>query len=174
MLKTVQETIDKNSLITSGDKIIIGVSGGPDSIALLHCLHRLKDVYDLTLIGAHINHGVRGEDASKDELYAKEFCQNIGIAFHAIRVNIEDIAQEKKISSEMAGREVRYQYRVYFHYTERSIKPNTYMFWEDRRLDIEDVLINFKLDHPDAVPLSVQENDRFIWSKKDEEEKVIV
>lgn len=100
--------IEDNDLIKNGDKIIVGLSGGPDSICLLHILNEIKDEYNLQLIAAHVNHMIRGIEADEDEKYCREFCENLNIEFYSIHKKVEEYAKEQGISSEMAGREIRY------------------------------------------------------------------
>lgn len=108
MIKKFKEFIEKNELIKKGDGVVVGLSGGPDSVCLLHLLHSIKEEYDLKIVGAHINHMIRGEEANKDEEYAKELCKSLGLDFHSIRVDIEGLAKKEGVSTETAGRDVRY------------------------------------------------------------------
>ncbi|WP_125154101.1 tRNA lysidine(34) synthetase TilS [Clostridium rectalis] len=110
MIDNVVKTIEDNSMISLGDKIIVGVSGGPDSMCLLHVLHVLRDRYKIRLVVAHVNHCLRGEESDRDEDYVKEFCKFKSIEFYAIRVDINKMCQEKNISCETAGREARYSF----------------------------------------------------------------
>src|SRR3989339_490101 len=77
LLDRVDRTIKEHQLISQNDKVIVGVSGGPDSVCLLHILRRLKKKYDLDLIVAHVNYGYRGEEADKDEKYVRELAKNL-------------------------------------------------------------------------------------------------
>ena len=61
MIKKIKEAIEKNHLLNRGEKVVVAVSGGPDSVALLKVLAMLSDEYRLTLIVAHLNHGLREE-----------------------------------------------------------------------------------------------------------------
>ena len=85
MVNLVLETITKYNLIESGDKIVLGVSGGPDSISMLDILYNMKkdNIYDIDLYVAHINHGIR-ENAKLDEKFVKEYCErnNVMTAFY--------------------------------------------------------------------------------------------
>lgn len=110
LIDKVEETIRQNSMINRGDKIIVAVSGGPDSMCLLHLLFSLKYKYDIKLIAAHVNHGLRGEEADKDEDYVRQYCRSIDVPFYSIKVDLNKLAKEKKISCESAGREVRYNF----------------------------------------------------------------
>ncbi|MFL0248012.1 tRNA lysidine(34) synthetase TilS [Candidatus Clostridium stratigraminis] len=110
MFDKVITTIKENNMFVPNDKVIVAVSGGPDSICLLHILNRIKVKYNLTLYAAHVNHCLRGEEADKDEEYVKAFCKKIGIACFSKRVDVNKLAREKGLSSESAGREARYDF----------------------------------------------------------------
>lgn len=100
--------IKDNELLNNGDKVLVGLSGGPDSVCLLHLLHSIKDKYSLEIGAAHINHMIRGEEALKDEEYAKNLCETLGIRFYSTRLQIEKMAKERGVSTETAGRDERY------------------------------------------------------------------
>lgn len=110
MIDKVMSYIRDNKMFNKGDKVIVGVSGGPDSICLIHILYALKDKLGINLVAAHVNHCLRGEEADKDEEYVKEFCKNTGIECFVKRVDVHKVSIDKGISSEMAGREVRYEF----------------------------------------------------------------
>lgn len=102
--------IRKNKLIEPGDNVLVALSGGPDSVCLLDILYKLKDKLNITLGAVHINHMLRGEDSDKDEEYVIELCNKIGIQSYIKRVDINAYSAENKMSSEMAGRKVRYDF----------------------------------------------------------------
>lgn len=108
LIEEVEGFILKHAMLKKNDVVIVGVSGGPDSICLLHILYKLKEKYNLTLYVAHINHCIRGVEADNDENYVKKLCEVLGIKCFVLRKNVERLAREKGISSEMAGRDVRY------------------------------------------------------------------
>ncbi|MBZ9689531.1 tRNA lysidine(34) synthetase TilS [Clostridium estertheticum] len=97
-------------MFDKGDKVIVALSGGPDSTCLLYILNEFKEEMGITLLGAHLNHCLRGLEADKDEEYAKKTCESLNIEFYSKKVDIHRISQEKNISCEMAGREVRYEF----------------------------------------------------------------
>lgn len=102
MLKEkVLETIKKYNLINEGDRIIIGVSGGPDSICLLHVLNDLKKDLKIELYVAHVNHMIR-EVADSETEYVKETCKKMGIECFVKKVDILKLAKELKQGSEEA------------------------------------------------------------------------
>ena len=89
MEEKVLQTIKKYNLIENGDKIVIGVSGGPDSICLLDVLNNIKrkKIIDFDIYVAHINHMIR-EEASNDMIFVKEFCYKKNIPFFSKNINI--------------------------------------------------------------------------------------
>ena len=111
MVNLVLETITKYNLIESGDKIVLGVSGGPDSISMLNILYNLKkeNKLDIEIYVAHVNHGIR-ENAKIDEQYVKEYCENRNIPFYVLHINVVSLAAEEKRGVEETGRKVRYDF----------------------------------------------------------------
>lgn len=105
----VLETIKKYNMIETGDKIVIGVSGGPDSMTLLNILNNLKEKLNIKIYVAHINHMIRKE-ADEETEYVRQFCENIGVVFFAKRIKVEEEAKKQKIGTEEAGRNIRYEF----------------------------------------------------------------
>lgn len=103
-------TIKENNLIESNDNIIVGVSGGPDSIALLYLLYEYSNDVDFNIHIAHINHGTRGADSDGDEEFVKNICTKLDIPFYSKKVDMNRYAKENKLSPEEAGREIRYDF----------------------------------------------------------------
>lgn len=108
MYKKVLSYIKDNKLIKPGDKVLIALSGGPDSVCLLNILFKLKDELKIELGAAHLNHMLRGEDAFGDEQYVIDICKEMNIECFTKQVNINEYSKKEKLSSEMAGRLVRY------------------------------------------------------------------
>ncbi|WFR57184.1 tRNA lysidine(34) synthetase TilS [Anaerocolumna sp. AGMB13025] len=109
MLKTVQKFIDKHNMIQKGDRIVVGVSGGADSVCLFHVLLGLTPEYDLTLFVVHVNHGIRGTEAEEDEAYVKELCLAHNISCDLIKADVKALAVREGLTEEEAGRKVRYE-----------------------------------------------------------------
>ncbi len=107
--KKVLNTIQKYELIKYGDNIVVGVSGGPDSMTLLNVLCSLKETLQIHLFVAHINHQIRKE-AKQDEEYVKDFCAAHQIPFFVLEKDVVQLAKEQKIGTEEAGRKVRYDF----------------------------------------------------------------
>ncbi|EES49495.1 tRNA lysidine(34) synthetase TilS [Clostridium botulinum] len=108
MKKKVLSYIIDNNLIKSGDKILVALSGGPDSLCLLNILKELREELDIEIGAAHLNHLLRGEDAFKDEEFVISTCKEMNIPYYVKRVDINKYSKEHKLSSELAGRNVRY------------------------------------------------------------------
>lgn len=109
MKDKVIETIKKYELIQAKDKIVLGVSGGPDSITMLDILREIREEFDFEIVVAHINHMIRKE-AIQDEEYVKKYCEKNNIKCFVKRIDVIDIANNKKIGTEEAGRLVRYEF----------------------------------------------------------------
>lgn len=108
MRDKVIKTIKKHTLIENGSKILVGLSGGADSVALTHVLCSLKDELGIEVYTAHLNHGIRGEEALRDERFAVEFSNRMGAVCFVKRVNIKEMSNG--VSEELLGREQRYSF----------------------------------------------------------------
>lgn len=109
MYNKVIETIKKFNMLNNGENVVVGLSGGADSCALTHILARLSEKMDLHITAVHINHGIRGEEADRDERSAEEFCRRLNIEFIAYHCDIPSEAAKRGIGEEEAGRLVRYE-----------------------------------------------------------------
>lgn len=96
-------------MIEAKDHIIVGLSGGVDSVCLLWILNQLKDVLDIQIHAIHVHHGLRGEAADEDANFAKKLCEGLNIPIQIICRNIGEEAKKNKISIEEAGRKARYE-----------------------------------------------------------------
>ena len=106
MLKEkVEKIIKTHNLIDEGEKVVVGVSGGPDSMCLLHILHTLKK----DIVVCHINHMIR-QNAIIDEQYVENYCKKQGIPVYIARIPVEQKAKQEKKGTEEAGREARYEF----------------------------------------------------------------
>ncbi|SCX04662.1 tRNA(Ile)-lysidine synthase [Lachnospiraceae bacterium YSD2013] len=103
-----EKFIKDKTLIKSGDKIVMGVSGGADSVALLLLLNSLKVKMSLSLYVVHVNHCLRPE-ADSEALYVETLCKERGIPFFLRKVDIKALSRELKIGTEDAGRKARYE-----------------------------------------------------------------
>ncbi len=106
----ILNTIKKHNLIENGDNVLVGVSGGPDSMALLYALLSIQTEISFSLYIAHVNHGVRGREADEDEKFVEKISGKLGIPFYSKKIDMEGYAREHKLSSEDAGRRLRYKF----------------------------------------------------------------
>lgn len=109
MLNKVINYIKDNNLIEEEDKVLVALSGGPDSVCLLHILYKLKKMLNIELGAIHINHMLRGEDSDNDEKYIGELCNKLGINYYVKRIDIDYISKNTNVSLEVAGRNERYK-----------------------------------------------------------------
>ena len=111
LIHKVYNTIKKYHLIETGDILVLGVSGGPDSITMLDILLKIKQAKQISFdfVVAHVNHMIR-EEAKEDEEYVKNYCIKNDIQFYTKSIDVQKIANTNKISTEEAGRDVRYAF----------------------------------------------------------------
>ena len=109
MQKKVLQYIKDNKMLCSRPRVVVGLSGGADSVCLLLILKEACKEAGATLVAVHVNHGIRGEEANRDEAFCKRLCEENNIVFKAYKFSVPDIAKEQKLSLEEAGRMVRYQ-----------------------------------------------------------------
>ncbi|MBE9547553.1 MAG: tRNA lysidine(34) synthetase TilS [Proteobacteria bacterium] len=110
MLNKVKETIKKHNMLAMGNRIVVAVSGGPDSVALLKVLSMVSGKYRLSLVAAHLNHGLRGEESNSEERFARELCESMGIAFESKYIDVPSLIKGEKRSPEDVCRDVRYNF----------------------------------------------------------------
>ncbi len=103
-------TIREHHMLAGEDRILIGVSGGPDSIALVRVLITLKEALGLSLGLAHMNHGLRGDESSRDENFVRDFAGDLGIPLSVESRDIKSFAKDNRLSLEEAGRNARYEF----------------------------------------------------------------
>ncbi|BCN28987.1 tRNA lysidine(34) synthetase TilS [Anaeromicropila herbilytica] len=108
MINKVLQYIKANSMINEKDKIVLGVSGGADSVCLFFVMLRLREIYHLHLEVVHVNHGIRGDEAKEDEEFVKELCERENVPITIFHEEVKKIASDSKLSEEEAGRQVRY------------------------------------------------------------------
>ena len=109
-MESVRKLIDKYGMLPRGGKVIAAVSGGADSMCLLHLLLDLRDEYGYELIAAHFNHMLRGDNADRDEGFVREHCGSIGVEIVCGRGDTRKFASENGLSIEEAARELRYRF----------------------------------------------------------------
>lgn len=104
----VAATIRRHAVFVPGEYVVVAVSGGPDSLCLLHCLHTLAPDLELRLHVAHVQHGLRGEDAEADAAFVQGAASALGLACSVLRVDLEPVRRAARGSLEDAARRARY------------------------------------------------------------------
>ena len=107
--KKVKTFTEQQNLITPGDRILIGLSGGADSVCLLAVLKEMAPELSVTLGAFHVHHGIRGEEADRDEEFSEALCSRFGVPFFSVKENVPERAKEWQTGLEEAGRRVRYE-----------------------------------------------------------------
>ncbi|MCH5266427.1 MAG: tRNA lysidine(34) synthetase TilS [Lachnospiraceae bacterium] len=109
MKKRLIQFNEKHHLFEKGSKIVAGVSGGADSVCLLHLLHGIQEEYGLTLYVLHVHHGIRGAEAERDARFVRQLAGRMGLPFCLVRVDAAAEAKERGMTMEEAGRYLRYE-----------------------------------------------------------------
>jgi len=135
MIQKIRNYIKKRELLNIGNKIIVGFSGGVDSVVLLHILHNLG----YNCIAAHCNFHLRGEESDRDEQFASEFADSLCLPFIKQDFDTQSVAKERGISIEMAARDLRYQW---FAELKENQKADAIAVAHHRDDNIETLLLN--------------------------------
>lgn len=110
MNNKVLKTVEKYNMLSKGDRVLIGVSGGADSIALLEFFVSVKEKYDLDICVAHIEHGIRGEDSINDAEFVENYCKKLGVKFYLKTIDAPNLAKKAKMGVEEYSRMARYDF----------------------------------------------------------------
>ncbi len=110
LIKRVAKQIQKYDLIGEGETVVAAVSGGPDSVALLHVLYRLREQFGFKLVAAHLNHGFRGAEAEADAVFVEEFARRLNLASYIETRNVPEYGARMGLSAQVAAREIRYSF----------------------------------------------------------------
>ncbi len=109
-MSLVKETVDEYAMIKQGDRVLVGLSGGADSMVLLHLLLRLKEQFGISLGVCHLDHGLRGKESDRDALFTKGVAGDLGLPFYMERGDVKGLKRASGLSLEAAAREVRYEF----------------------------------------------------------------
>ncbi len=110
LVKQIQQAIERYDLLPHGEPVVVGVSGGPDSLCLLHVLRRLADDYGLTLHVAHLNHQIRGPEADADATFVADLAAEWGLACTVVARDVPSLARRHGLAIEEAARQARYTF----------------------------------------------------------------
>ena len=109
LVRTVSEYMQEYHMVEAGQKIVVGVSGGADSMGLLSVLAELAGYFDFSIVVVHVNHGLRGKAADADQSYVEYVCREREIPCYSFHVDLKRFARKEGMSQEEAGRYYRYQ-----------------------------------------------------------------
>lgn len=108
--KKVLNNIQNSGLLEKGDRVLLALSGGADSVYLLLVLLEIKDILGIDLCAAHLNHGIRGEEADRDELFSRQLCERFQVKFVSEKVSIPDEMKKTGEGCEECARRIRYAF----------------------------------------------------------------
>lgn len=140
MEKIVWDTIYEHKLVQKGDHILVAVSGGPDSIALLHWLKEHCSSLDIILSCAHFNHGFRGEESDEEADFVAETCRQWGIPFYQTKMDLLKKVQEGGVNLQALSREYRYKF---LQETAQKIGANRIALAHHKDDQVETILMRF-------------------------------
>lgn len=140
MFDKVWATVAKYHMFENGDKVLVGVSGGPDSIALAHIMYKLAQEIGLELLVAHLNHCLRGQESEEDAAFVRDFAANLGVAAVIEEKDVAGHAVRKRASIQTAAREIRYQF---FYETAQKLGCNKLATGHNANDQAETVLFHF-------------------------------
>ena len=144
ILTKIEQNIIDNNLVKDNDKIVVGVSGGPDSMCLLDSLIKLKNKFyekyniSYSLVVAHVNHMIR-EESKGEKIYVENFCKKYDIPFYYLEEDVKVNSKKEKMSEEAYGRKIRYEF-----FEEVRVKENATVIATAHNMDddIETILLN--------------------------------
>ena len=110
MLNIIRQTIRQYNMLTPGDGVVVGLSGGVDSVVLLTALLALRQELGLSVYAVHINHNLRGDAAKHDQDFVRGLCEGLGVPVLIFSANVKEHAAREKLGIEEAGRTLRYKY----------------------------------------------------------------
>ncbi len=110
LFKQVKRTIDRYHLLKKDDRLIVGVSAGVDSMVLLHLLNAYREAFNLSLIVAHVNHGLRPEESEKEAELVQKESERLGLSFEYGQFNVKEFQKLGGISPQDAARRIRFHF----------------------------------------------------------------
>ena len=108
-IDNIRKAIADYTMLSAGDEVVVALSGGADSVSLLHSLFVLREELGITLYACHVNHGLRGEESDGDMRFCQELCKRLGVELYLLETDVRT-AQQKHESIEETARKVRYDF----------------------------------------------------------------
>ncbi|MGI6072476.1 MAG: tRNA lysidine(34) synthetase TilS [Lachnospiraceae bacterium] len=105
--QTIAEQLKNHNMVRSGENVIVGVSGGRDSVCLLHVLHKLESRLGFKVFAVHVNHMLRGSESERDKEFVRSLCEELNVPCMAVNTNVNELAAATRLSVEEAGRLAR-------------------------------------------------------------------
>ena len=105
----IMKYVDQHALLSPRDRIVVGLSGGADSVCLLLILQVISGKMPLSLCAVHVEHGIRGQEALEDTAFCRQLCETRGIPFREVHCDVPGMARREGLSLEEAGRKARYE-----------------------------------------------------------------
>lgn len=153
-LEKFKNFIEENNLIEKGDSIVSAVSGGSDSVFMLEMLLAIKDDYKLKIIVSHVNHGLRGAEAQRDEDFVKKLAEKNGLIYEVEHIDMAGYAREHSLTCEEAGRKLRY---IFFEEIKEKYKADKVAIAHNENDVAETTFLNIfrgtGLDGLESIPL---------------------
>lgn len=153
-LEKFKNFIEENNLIDKGDTIVSAVSGGSDSVFMLEMLLAIKDEYKLKIIVSHVNHGLRGAEAQRDEDFVKKLAEKNGLIYEVEHIDMAGYAKEQSLTCEEAGRKLRY---LFFEEIKEKYKADKVAIAHNENDVAETIFLNIfrgtGLDGLESIPL---------------------
>ena len=109
MVEKIYRYIKEKNMLRQGDTVLVGVSGGADSVCLLYVLCLLKKRLGIDIIAVHVHHGIRGSEADRDAQYVSRLCERLGVKLETVYYDIPAMARDEHLTEEEAGRIARYK-----------------------------------------------------------------
>jgi len=110
LLEKVQKTLQFYEMVQPGDRVVVGVSGGVDSMVLLHLLDQISSSCRINLFVAHLNHGLRGEESEKEAQFVAEAARSLDFPYRTESTDVQKTPRDEKLSIQEAARLLRYQF----------------------------------------------------------------
>lgn len=153
-LEKFKNFIEENNLIEKGDSIVSAVSGGSDSVFMLEMLLAIKSDYELNIIVCHVNHGLRGAEAQRDEDFVKKLAEKNGLIYEVEHIDMAGYAREHSLTCEEAGRKLRY---IFFEEIKEKYKADKVAIAHNENDVAETTFLNIfrgtGLDGLESIPL---------------------